>query len=119
MTDSGSRNQDAYEALKRDITRFHFKPGERLREEALSDRYAVSRTPIRDALRRLEQEGLVVTEGVGRFVRQFDVREFEDIYLVRAGIERAAAMQACDAASDEAIAALRASWDLQAGAPDD
>lgn len=47
MSETGSRNQDAYEALKQDIARFHFKPGERLREEALSARYAVSRTPIR------------------------------------------------------------------------
>lgn len=111
MRDTRSRNQDAYEAIKRDIARFHFKPGERLREEALSERYAVSRTPIRDALRRLEQEGLITTEGVGRFVRHFDVREFEDIYRVRASIERGTAMQAAEAASDEAIEALRGAWE--------
>jgi DNA-binding GntR family transcriptional regulator len=115
MREARSRNQDAYEALKRDIARFHYKPGERLREEALSERYNVSRTPIRDALRRLEQEGLITTEGVGRFVRQFDVREFEDIYRVRASIERVTAMQAAEVASDEAIAALRDGWERAEG----
>jgi DNA-binding GntR family transcriptional regulator len=114
MREARSRNQDAYEALKRDIARFQFKPGERLREEALSARYEVSRTPIRDALRRLEQEGLVKTDGSGRFVREFDVREFEDIYTVRASIERATAMQAAELAPDDAIEALRGAWE-QAG----
>ncbi|MFN8205172.1 MAG: GntR family transcriptional regulator [Solirubrobacteraceae bacterium] len=106
-----SRNRDVYTALKRDIACFHFKPGERLREEALSKRYGVSRTPIRDALRGLEQEGLVEAKHGGRFVRQFNVREFEDIYRVRAVIERTAAIQACERATDEAIAALCARLD--------
>ncbi len=118
MTKPTSRNQDAYEALKRDLTRFDFKPGERLREEALSERYGVSRTPIRDALRRLEIEGLVSSENGGRFVRQFNVREFEDIYLVRAAIECAAVTQACERASDEAIEALHTSWDTPAPNPE-
>jgi DNA-binding GntR family transcriptional regulator len=118
MREARSRNQDAYEALKRDIARFHFKPGERLREEALSARYEVSRTPIRDALRRLEQEGLVKTDGSGRFVREFDVQEFEDLYRVRASIERATAMQAAEVASDAAIDALRDAWETADGGYD-
>lgn len=103
----------AYDALKQDITRFVLRPGERLVEDALSSRYGVSRTPIREALRRLEQEGLVVVgESGGRFVPQFDITAFEDLYRGRAAIERLAAMQACERASTEAIEQLRDSWDV-------
>lgn len=106
----------AYDALKQDITRFVLRPGERLVEEALSARYGVSRTPIREALRRLEQEGLVVVgESGGRFVPQFDILAFEDLYRGRATIERLAATQACDRASSEAIEQLRGSWEIREG----
>ena len=101
----------AYDALKRDLTRFELRPGERLVEESLSIRYGVSRTPVREALRRLEQQGLVVRgESGGRFVPQFDIVVFEDIYRGRATIERLGAMQACERASTQAIEQLRASW---------
>jgi DNA-binding GntR family transcriptional regulator len=101
-----------YEQLKSDITHFLFRPGERLVEESLADRYGVSRTPIRETLRRLEQEGLLVSNGsLGRSVPAVDIARFEDVYRVRAAVERLAAEQACERASDEAIAKLRAAWD--------
>ena len=53
----------AYLALRRDIVSGDIKPGEKLVEVVLADRYGVSRTPIREALRRLEQDDLVQRNG--------------------------------------------------------
>lgn len=102
---------DLCDVLRRDIALFRFKPGERLAEEPLSEHYGVSRTPIREALQRLEAEGLVESVGNRRVVRRLDVAELEDIFRVRTSLERLAAIQACARASDAGIEALGATWD--------
>jgi DNA-binding GntR family transcriptional regulator len=105
------RGLDIYLALKRDITQFMFKPGDRLIEEQLSERYRVSRTPIREAFRRLEEEGLIVSRGaVGRFVPHFNVNQYENVYRVRIALEELSVVQTCEAADDESIASLRSRW---------
>lgn len=105
------RTHQVTSALRRDIARFELKPGERLAEEPLSARYGVSRTPIREALQRLEAEGLVETVGARRVVRKLDVGELEDIYRVRTQLELLAVAQACERASDDAIDELIGRWD--------
>jgi DNA-binding GntR family transcriptional regulator len=105
------RESDVYEALKREITEFKVKPGDRLLETELSARYGISRTPVREALQRLEQEGLVVAQAGGRVARHFDLREFEDMYRLRVAIEQLAVTQACERAPDSAIAQMRDAWD--------
>ncbi|ADB48781.1 GntR family transcriptional regulator [Conexibacter woesei] len=104
---------DVPNALRRDIAGFAFKPGDRLVEEALSERYGVSRTPVREALRQLEAEGLIESQGTRRLVRRLDVAELEDVYRVRAQLERLAASLAAERASDTAIDALAAGWDVE------
>jgi DNA-binding GntR family transcriptional regulator len=107
-----------YHALKRDITHFEFKPGERLVETMLSERYGVSRTPIREALRRLTEEGIVRSTGKGgRIVPQFDSVEYEDLYAIRVVLEELAVVQACARATPEEIRALRESWNAGFEAP--
>jgi DNA-binding GntR family transcriptional regulator len=79
---------EIYERLKRDILTFEFQPSERLVESELCDRYEVSRTPVREALRRLEDDGLVVArEKGGRVVRDLDITDYEDVYKVRRVLE--------------------------------
>ena len=56
---SESRGQSVANALRRDIVRGRFQPGERVTEEQLSHIYMVSRVPVREALRVLESEGFV------------------------------------------------------------
>src|SRR5690348_6581277 len=71
------------------------KPGERLRAEALAQRFGTSRTPIREALLQLEAQGLVeVTHNRGAVVRTFDRDDLLDLYEVRALIEPHAAARA-------------------------
>ena len=84
----------AYLALRRDIVSGEIKPGEKLVEVVLADRYGVSRTPIREALRRLEQDDLVQRNGRRVRVRQHRPDEILDIYEVRIVLEEAAARAA-------------------------
>lgn len=71
------------------------KPGERLRAEALAQRFGTSRTPIREALLQLEAQGLVEVEpNRGAVVRAFDRDDLLDLYGVRALLEPAAAARA-------------------------
>lgn len=79
---------EIYERLKRDILTFAFRPGERLVELELCERYDVSRTPVREALRRLEDEGHIVSRDKGgRVVKGLDISEYEDAYAVRGLLE--------------------------------
>ena len=93
----GRRGQvvdSAYLALRRDIVSGEIKPGEKLVEVVLADRYGVSRTPIREALRRLEQDDLVQRNGRRVRVRLHRRDEILDIYEVRIVLEEAAARAA-------------------------
>lgn len=75
---------DIYRDLRERICRLRYPPGTRLVEAELASEFDVSRTPIRQALQRLEYEGLVETRnGVGTHVTGVDFRQFKDIYALR------------------------------------
>jgi DNA-binding GntR family transcriptional regulator len=84
----------AYLALRRDIVSGEIKPGEKLVEVVLAERYGVSRTPIREALRRLEQDDLVQRNGRRLRARQHRPDEILDIHEARIVLEEAAARAA-------------------------
>ncbi|EWM64937.1 MULTISPECIES: GntR family transcriptional regulator [Micromonospora] len=85
MTNAG---QDAYEALRSAILNGSIRPGERLGEVELSSQFGVSRTPIREALRRLTAEGLVVFQpNRGARVAEWSLSDLEDTYEIRARLE--------------------------------
>lgn len=87
--------------------RFELKPGQRLTEVDIAQRFAVSRTPVREALNRLVQEGFMVPEGSRGFaVRLLDPKECFDIYELRLALEATAATLAVERASDEDLASL-------------
>src|SRR3546814_20748850 len=87
-----------------------FKPGERINEGALARRLGVSRTPLREALNRLNTEGLLnALPGKGFFCRDLDVREIFSLYEMRKVIEAGSARLAVVRARDAAIDADRKS----------
>jgi GntR family transcriptional regulator, rspAB operon transcriptional repressor len=78
--------------IRQDILTCDFMPGEELREADLADRYAVSKSPVRDALQRLRFEGLVETEPRrGHRVARISVGDARDILDMRETLELAAA----------------------------
>ena len=84
--------------------------GQRLKEDELATRLDVSRTPVREALRQLAAEDLVVLEPKrGARVRHYDAAELDDLYQLRAVLEGYAAGRAAERATDEQLAALRGS----------
>jgi DNA-binding GntR family transcriptional regulator len=93
------------------------KPGERLRAEALAQRFGTSRTPVREALLALQADGLVAVEpNRGAVVSAFDRDDLLDLYAVRALLEPAAAALAASRIGVDDVARLQELCDLADGA---
>jgi DNA-binding GntR family transcriptional regulator len=91
-----SRAGEVYEQLKRDIAEFNLVPGDRFTENEISLRLGVSRTPVRQALTRLQQEGYVeVLFRSGWRVLPFDFDQFEQLYDLRMVLETTAVQRLC------------------------
>lgn len=103
------QGRDAYERLVADIRAGALKPGDRLTEAELAQRLGISRTPVREAIRQLESDGLVDhVPRVGAVVRTLDYAEITELYEMRAVLESTAARFAARAASDVELAELEA-----------
>ncbi|MEU6642824.1 GntR family transcriptional regulator [Saccharomonospora sp. NPDC046836] len=89
--------QAVYTQLRAEILSGAVSPGDPLRETALASRFGVSRTPVREALRRLEQDRLLVAGSRGMEVRSIDPEEVVQIYDLRVLLEAEAAGQAASA----------------------
>jgi DNA-binding GntR family transcriptional regulator len=96
-----------YELIRRDILRGTIEPGQRLLEDELSKRYRVSRTPIREALNKLEAEGLVaMSAGRGMIAAEFEEDEIIEGYAIRGALEGVAARLAAQRATEVDIARM-------------
>lgn len=92
-----------YNQLKQDIFEFRLLPGDRFSENEIAERVQASRTPVREALFRLQREGYVdVLYRSGWQIRPFDFKAFEDLYDVRIIIETAAVKRLCEMESPPA-----------------
>src|SRR5699024_2733249 len=97
-------SEGVYERIRRGIVEGHYPPGSRLVEQRLAEELDVSRTPVREAVRRLESEGLVVVaRNRGAVVRPLDEADISDLYEVRARLEAHAADLAAAPAEPSAI----------------
>ena len=86
-----------FNTLRRAILKGELKPGERLMEITLGNQLGVSRTPIREAIRKLELEGLVVmAPRKGAKVASITERDLNDVLEVRKGMEVLAISLACE-----------------------
>lgn len=95
--------------LRREITTGQLPAGSKLSEPSLALRQGVSRAPVREALRQLEREGLVIFDRVGRSrVVAMTASDFEDISTIRVALESAAAAEAAIRFTERLRAALEA-----------
>lgn len=97
----------AYEHLKAAILSGRFEPGERLTEEHLARELGISRTPIREALHKLESEGLITPLATRGFKASQDSREeVEELFEIRAVLEGYALRLICGRVTEAVLAAL-------------
>jgi DNA-binding GntR family transcriptional regulator len=102
-----SAREKTYDYLKANILSGHFISGERLAEEHLAAELGVSRTPVREALHKLEQEGLIEPlESRGFRVPQDSPEEIEDLFDIRTVLEGYTLKIICERITDEQIAML-------------
>lgn len=116
MTDNLTLHTDAYlplrdvvfHTLREAILKGELKPGERLMELQLAAKLGVSRTPIREAIRMLEQEGLAVTvPRRGAEVAKMTEKDMEDVLQIREVLDELAVSLACRKMTEEQLDALR------------
>lgn len=106
-----------YLTLRRQLADGTYPPGVHLREEDLAARLGVSRTPVREALRRLDAEGwLRVVPNQGAFASEWSMAEIEEIFDLRALLESHAAEHAANAPDPRALEAMQAACALAEGA---
>lgn len=99
----------AYRHIRDAIVHGRYRPGQRLIEQRISEEFGLSRTPVREGLRRLEAEGLVITErNRGAVVRPVTAGDIDDLYELRATLEGLAARRAAMRAEATDIDALDA-----------
>ena len=99
--------KDAYKLVLDAIDGGIFKPGDRLVESDLAERFGVSRTPIREALQRLETQSLLARDGRSLIVATLDHNQMTELYAVRAELEALAARLAARHATTEEVRVLR------------
>ena len=106
-----NRSTTVYDRIRRDIFDFRLLPGDRFTETEVALQAGVSRTPVREALYRLEQEGYIqVSARNGWSVTPFDFEFFENLYDVRVILELAAVRKLCDTTAKPDFGALRKVW---------
>jgi len=101
------KNQtDAYKMIIEAIDVGEYKPGDRLVESELADRFQVSRTPIREALQRLETQSMLTRDGRSLIVASLDHNQLAELYAVRSELEGLAAELAAQHATPEEVRVL-------------
>ncbi|MCV6587255.1 MAG: GntR family transcriptional regulator [Marinibacterium sp.] len=102
---------DAYSLILEAIDMGLYRPGDRLVESELAERFGVSRTPVREALQRLETQSLLSRDGRSLIVASLDHNQLAELYVVRRELEGLAARLAARHATGEEIQLLRSMVD--------
>jgi len=104
VTDKYSLRGRVYNRLREDILSGRLKENEELREIAIGEELGVSRTPVREAFRQLELEGLItIVPNKGAFVTGITGKDVKDIYMIRSHLEGLCARLACDHITKEQL----------------
>ena len=108
MNEGKSGQKDAYQLILEAIDTGTYRPGDRLVESELADRFGGSRTPLREALQRLETQSLLTRDGRSLIVASLDHNQLAELYVVRTELEGLAARLAARHAAPEEVRVLRA-----------
>ncbi|MFI0395382.1 GntR family transcriptional regulator [Paracoccus jiaweipingae] len=100
--------KDAYSLILSAIDDGTYRPGDRLVESELAERFGVSRTPVREALQRLETQAMLKRDGRSLIIATLDHNQLAELYTVRAELEALAARLAARHATPEEVRVLRA-----------
>ena len=100
------QQRDAYRLILDAIERGDYRPGDRLVESELADRFGTSRTPVREALQRLETQSMLTRDGRSLIVASLDHNQMAEFYVVRTELEGLAARLAARHATPEEIKVL-------------
>lgn len=112
-----SRTAYVVERLKADVASGAIKPGELIKQTVLAKRYGVSATPVREALRMLEADGVIdYSDHRGASVREMTPEAARDLYRLRAAAESAAAEMAVERMTPAGLVSIRAAHQALAGA---
>ncbi|AUM74836.1 GntR family transcriptional regulator [Paracoccus jeotgali] len=103
--------KDAYSLIVDAIDEGLYAPGDRLVESELAERFGVSRTPVREALQRLETQSMVKRDGRSLIVATLDHNQLAELYTVRAELEALAARLAARHATPEELRVLQSMVD--------
>jgi DNA-binding GntR family transcriptional regulator len=104
----GTVADDIFEFIVTDILSGSLRPNEAISERALVERYGASRTPVREALKRLQDRGFLILGPKGvSVVRDMPIEELRDLYALRLWLEREAALLVAKQITREEIARLR------------
>lgn len=104
MADSYSLTGRVFHHVREDILSGRYQDNEELKEKVISSELGVSRTPVREAMRQLELEGLItIVPNKGAYVTGISPEDIHDIYMIRSYLEGLAARLACDHITKEQI----------------
>ncbi|WBU54102.1 GntR family transcriptional regulator [Paracoccus sp. SCSIO 75233] len=103
--------KDAYSLIVDAMDAGEYQPGDRLVEAELAERFGVSRTPVREALQRLETQSMVKRDGRSLIVSTLDHNQLSELYIVRTELEALAARLAARHATPEEIRVLQSMID--------
>lgn len=107
VTDKYSLRGRVFNRIREDILSGKYTQNEELKENTIGNELGVSRTPVREALRQLELEGLVnIIPNKGAYVTGISEKDIHDIYVIRSYLEGLCARWACEHISEEQLQAL-------------
>ncbi|MBQ8588893.1 MAG: GntR family transcriptional regulator [Firmicutes bacterium] len=113
IPNSGNLSNSLFHQLRTDILQGKLKPGEKLTEQRICQEYVVSRTPVREAFQKLENDGLIETiPNRGAFVVGVSDRDIADMYELRKAYEELAVRWAIERITDEEFEQLKEAYEF-------
>ena len=104
VTDKYSLRGRVFNKIREDILSGKYKENNELKEIAIGEELGVSRTPVREAFRQLELEGLIqIVPNKGAYVTGITIEDVKDIYMIRSKLEGLCAAWACEHITDEQL----------------